>query len=240
MAFKYCTEFDESTAKTMGGLVSKNNGFFKSINQSEFIAKRLRAMVTVEQAKTNFGIILTETQFIVEVNGMMRWADFGTKSQRMITTMFVCDSIGVVAKYKLHRNYSTCGRASVVDPSKTELLWIRPEDAVAPELVKIEKPVAVNEYIGEVGTKIEITGELMKVVTFERMKFGYYDSGVGYLAKIKTEQGIVVYWGFPVDCKTKDDITEGSKIKVRGTVKSHEEQKGFKQTVIQRPKFELI
>lgn len=81
----------------------------------------------------------------------------------------------------------------------------------------------VSEYVGEVGQRITVDVESMKLVTSWETQWGYT-----YLYKIVDAAGNVLVW---FASKT---IDEAKAKKVKATIKDHSERDGVKQTVVTR------
>lgn len=227
--FEFSTEFDGNSYKTLTNLVKSNNGQFKSYKQAQFLTKTYRALRqfdNVESVRANFGIEMTESQYVVMVNAYTRWVNYGSDSYRPVTWVFVMDEHGVVAQYKLGY-VGTMRQGTSPDPSKTQQLWAR-TGAVTP-LEQPEQPVvAPSEHIGQVGSRMTFEGMIKSVTTFFRRRVSYYDSGVGYLTRVSVDGNEVVYFGQLGE--------KGATVKFVATVKEHGEYNGRKQTVVSRPK----
>lgn len=227
--FEFSTEFDGNSYKTLTNLVKSNNGQFKSYKQAQFLTKTYRALRqfdNVESVRANFGIEMTESQYVVMVNAYTRWVNYGSDSYRPVTWVFVMDEHGVVAQYKLGY-VGTMRQGTSPDPSKTQQLWAR-TGAVTP-LEQPEQPVvAPSEHIGQVGSRMTFEGMIKSVTTFFRRRVSYYDSGVGYLTRVLVDGNEVVYFGQLGE--------KGATVKFVATVKEHGEYNGRKQTVVSRPK----
>ena len=232
MTFQFASQQDADMFKTLSGLVKFNNGQFKSVKQADFLFKVFSRenLWDTASAKSLFNVDLTEGQVMVAVNAYARWADYGSRSVRPVTWKFVVDREGVVAQYKL--GYVGDMRSGTSpDPSKTELLWSRQG-----EITPLERPVVVAEantsqHIGEVGKRMTFKGVVKFVKTFDRPKFHYYDSGVGYITHVDVDGSTVVYFG-----SFGSEYERGSAVEFVATVKEHGEYQGVKQTVVNRPR----
>lgn len=231
--FQFNTQADGELYNSLSSLVKKNNGQFKSVKQAEFLFKRLSSQFVEDGGdyslvKKYFGIDMIDGQIKVEVQAHMRWADYGAKSHRPITWVFVLDQHGVVGQYKLGYVGDLRSGCSP-DPMKTKVLWQRQGEVVPlakPEVIKADEPV--SEHIGTVGARVAIEGVIKSVSEFARRTFHYYDSGVGYVTRIDVAGSDVVYFGHLGD--------KGETVSIKATIKEHGEYKGRKQTVISRPK----
>jgi hypothetical protein len=94
-----------------------------------------------------------------------------------------------------------------------------------------EKQAAGARHIGEVGDRVEISGEVL-VSIFLGQGFAYNRNRE--LVKIMTDDGAIVIWitetGAPI---------RGTRVTGKATVKEHSERDGVPQTVITRPRFEF-
>ena len=231
MSFSFSTEFDSQTYVSMQSLIKTNEGCFKSLKQSNFLFnqyKKERSYDTVESVKKFFGIELNLDECVVEVNAHVRWADYGRKSFRPVTWMYVIDKYGVVAQYKLgyvgDTNSGTCP-----DPKKTTKLWER-----TCKVSEFEEPIELEQkpssFVSHVGRRIEMTCKIKKIRTFEKQRFHYYDSSIGYMTIMDFDGNVVIYWG------KFEEANEGDIITIRATIKDHNEKDGVKQTFVNRPK----
>lgn len=229
--FSFNTQSDADAFKSLSSLVKTNNGQYKSFKQAQFLDKMYRrgrqGCDTAESVMKFFGIPLAENQYLLETSATTRWADYGSRSVRPITWMFVMDVHGVVAQYKLgyvgDMRQGTCP-----DPKKTQKLWER-----VGEVIPLEVPVAEvlpeSSHIGAIGKRLELQGVIKSVIEFQRTtRFSYYDSGAGYVTKIDVDGSDVVYFGHLGD--------KGDTIKVKATIKDHSIRDGRNQTIISRPK----
>lgn len=93
---------------------------------------------------------------------------------------------------------------------------------------------ARRRHLGEIGGKITTTVTLRKVIEFQGMSFGHYDSGLTYLFILEdTDQNVLIYKG---RAAVFNGMNEGETVTITATVKEHGTRDGTKQTVIQRPK----
>lgn len=233
MNFEFSSSFDGDMYKTLSSLVKFNNGQFKSVKQAAYLTKMIKrhreGLDAVDSVRRNFGIDMTETQWIATVDAYMRWTDYGSDSYRPVTWVFVMDEHGVVAQYKL-KYVGTMRKGTSPDPTKTQTLWQRVGEVVPlekTEVIAVEEKQ--SEHVGSVGDRTVVRGVVKSVIEFERQRFHYYDTGVGVITRLDVDGSDIVYFGsLGAD---KGDIVE-----VKATIKQHGEYKGRKQTVIARPK----
>jgi len=228
--FDFVSDDAKTTHLSMFGLMKTNQGLFKTAKQANYLFPmycKARSFDTIESVKTNFGIDLTPGQCIVNVDATTSWASYGTNSIRPVSWMYVVDKYGVVAEYKLGYK-GTMREGTYVDPTKTKLVWNRTC------AVKELEPVAVAEkvpskHVSYVGRRIEMECTVKKIRTYNKPKFHYYDSSVGYMTVMENAGNVVIYWG------AFDDVYEGDTIKIRATIKEHSVRDGVAQTIVNRP-----
>ena len=219
-------------ARSVFSLVAKNNGFFKSAKQRDFLQKQMANLYHVhtfdraEFVKENYGIEIKEGQSMWVCEGETRWVDYGRRSYRRVAFAFVFDEIGFVSKNKLHFSYSSDGGSSGVNEKKTEVgIWVRDESITKPVFVEVDKQEIVSNHVGAVGEFIET---VVTVKSIRAVGQGYY--GTTYQTKMIDEEGnIIIYWGIMKDTSTQDGEF---KIKLRAKVKEHGEYKGVNQTIV--------
>ena len=229
--FNFNTQSDSDIYKTLSGLIKNNNGQFKSFKQAQFLGKTYRksrdGFDTVDSTYKNFGIEISEAQYMVFAEANVRWAEYGTKSYRPVTWVFVMDEHGVVDQYKM--SYIGDMRTGTrPDPTKTTKLWTR-----VGEVVPLEVPPAPvlteSLHFGALGERVVFSGVIKSVIEFQRsVRFSYYDSGLGYVTKLDVDGNDLVYFGHLGE--------KGTTVKVKATIKDHTIRDGRKQTIIARPK----
>ncbi len=91
-------------------------------------------------------------------------------------------------------------------------------------------PKTASEYVGTVGEKFDGVLTLKSVFEY-KTHFTYYGE-TNYIYKFADENGNTIVW------KTSkfEDVDDGEKYTVKGTIKEHSEYKGDKQTVLARCK----
>jgi hypothetical protein len=222
---------DDQTFMSLKSLVNRNNGFFKSAKQAQFLFKSYSSacLQTSDQAITFYGIPLEKGQTLVSLTATTRWADYGTRSLVPVIYAFVLDKVGVVGHYKVNGNGNLRDGWSP-DPMKCKLVWSRPSDAVCPwTFEEVKLPAAEvaksNLWLGGVGEKIEVE---LKFIRGRDM--GYSQFGPMFLSVFEDNLGNVVnVW--------KDlSLEPNETIKVKGTIKSCDLYKERKQTTLIRVK----
>lgn len=227
--FSFVSEDNANMYNTLSFLVKRNNGQFKSYKQAQFLTKTLRRernFDTKDSVFKNFGVEITDTQYIATIDAYTQWADYGHDSVRPVSWLFVMDDQGVVSQHKLVF-MGTMRKGTSPDPSKTKLLWKR-EGELTPLEVPAQEPVVHSKFIGQPGERIVFKGVVKSVFTFDRQKFHYYDSGVGYITKIDVDGNDVIYFG--------ELAEKNATVEFKATVKAHNVRDGRNQTIIARPK----
>ena len=222
---------EKETFMSLKALVNRNNGFFKTANQAQFLFKSYVSsrMQNGDQMQSFFGVTVTEDQTWCVLTAHTRWENYGARSIVPVIYVFVMDKYGVVAHYKVN------GRGNLrdgwgPDPKKCKLVWSRPEDAVCPWSFNTpapapEAPTKSNEWLGGVGEKIEVE---LKLVRGRDM--GYSQFGPMYLSVFEDIGGNVInIW-------KRFDVQPNETIKVKGTIKSCDLYKERKQTTLTRVK----
>jgi len=218
-------------------LIAKNNGFFKSAKQRDFLQKQMAAVYLHEdtiQTETHFNIKLLPGQKMWMCEGEVRWAEYGRKSFRRVAFGLVFDQYGFVSKNKIHFNYSSDGGFSEPNRQKTELnLWVRDLSIALPVFEENILAKSESEHVGAVGEWLET---VCTVKSIRAVGQGYY--GTTYQTKMVDEDGnIIIYWGVMKD----SSVIDGEfKIKLRAKVKEHGEYKGVNQTIVGYAKIKAV
>lgn len=235
MSFDFASQDDQTLFISLKGLCNKNQGFFKSVKQSQFLfqqyTKRFDLNHTREQVSTMWGVPVAADQITVEAMAYTRWADYGSRSMVPVLYVFVLDSLGVVAQYKVGGS-GNLRDGWAPDAKKTKLLWARSETAVAPFTLPTAAEVAVekadepvSQWVSTVGHKVELTVTLIR----ER-DLGYGRFGQMFISVFRDTAGnIINVW-------KKFDLAVGQTVDMMATVKAHDEYKGTKQTTLTRVK----
>ena len=218
-------------ARSIFSLVAKNNGFFKSAKQRDFLIKQMvgwhvHPYERADFVKEQFGVTLLEGQSMYIVSGYIRFAEYGQRSVRRVEFAMVFDKYGFVSKNKLHFSYSSDGRSSSVNGAKTEAgVWVRDPKVELPVFVEVEKQEIVSNHVGAVGEFIET---VVTVKSIRAVGQGYY--GTTYQTRMVDADGnIIIYWGVMKDTSVIDGEF---KIKLRAKVKEHGEYKVVNQTIV--------
>jgi len=81
-----------------------------------------------------------------------------------------------------------------------------------------------SQWVGEIKQRLEFNVEVLRISEFE----GYY--GIGHRFEFVDEDGNIFVWF----TNSEQEIEEGSKIRIRATIKDHSEWKGCKQNIVNR------
>ena len=236
--FEFSSEWDADANRTLGSLVKYSGGFFKSEKQASFILSTFPrdystkwTQETADFALRNFGIPLPEGTVMCMVSAYVRWVDYGAKSIRPVSWIYVLDSRGVVAQYKL--GYVGDMRSGTApDASKTTTIFTRAGEIVPvadkSKIMAAKASESTSEHIGTVGSRITMHATIVSVKQFEGHKFHYYDSGMRTITRLVSDGNEITYFGYIGE---KNETVE-----LKCTVKEHSVYNGVKQTVISRPK----
>jgi uncharacterized membrane protein len=239
--FSIPSESDAQMFKTFSGLIKTADGLFKSEKQAKFILQCCETR-EVDSMMKYFGVTIAEGNFVYIVNCMNSWASYGSRGDIPQSFVFVFDEYGIVSKWKVPFNGNLRIGASP-DPARTSKVWERTATPYVP-LVKLAPVTETvkSQFIGEIGEKIEVEGEIIHCKSFSGQSMGYWDSGIRFITKIKTGNNILTYWGYPKfkGEQPENNVMTGLKVKVKATIKSHDEYKDNKTTVISRPSFSIV
>lgn len=241
--FTFNSDWDADMSKSLSYLINSNSGLFKSEAQGKFLK---RAALNTEDSRLSvtqyMGVPVDDGQCTLSVEGYTRWADYGSRSIRRSGWVYVLDQFGIVAKYKLKYIYGNGGRSSSVDPDGTECVFKRSPNVVLVKPVPADAVVDPSKHVGDVGDKVEFTGTVVNVHTFDKTPMGYWDSATGHKTTIKVGDDIFMYWGMAKVERSDGEgyAQKGETVTFKATIKAHGEYKGQKQTTISRPKFKLV
>lgn len=233
MSFDFASQDEQTLFISLKGLCNKNQGYFKSVKQAQFLfrqySERFDRNHTRDQVTTMWAVPVAPNQVTVEATAYTRWADYGSRSVIPVLYVFVLDSMGVVAQFKVGGK-GNLRDGWAPDASKTRLLWQRDASAVAPFALPTEAEAAaeraaepVSNWIGSVGHKVELTATLLR----ER-DLGYGQFGQMFVSVFRDAAGnIINVW-------KKFELAVGQTVDIRGTVKAHDHYRDVKQTVLTR------
>lgn len=231
---EFSNDDDLKTFMSLRSLCKSNNGFWKSAKQRNFLFgaytkafdnRRVGAdMDATTQMKKYFGVDLRPGEVAVELTGLYRWNDYGSRSLVPALIIFMVDANGVSRQYKVG------GRGNLrdgwsPDPAKCKLEWERDTKVAAP-VFEEAAPAEKNpgEWLAPVGHKVTA---LMTIERVRDLGFGQYGRMV--ITVLKDAAGnIVNVW--------KDLGEAGQQLTLTGTVKECGEYRGTKQTTLIRVK----
>ena len=109
--------------------------------------------------------------------------------------------------------------------SKSEEKW---SEKIKKANEELNRSNSTSEYLAEVGEKVNLKVKLIGTYMYET-HFTYYGE-LNYIYTFKDEKGNVIVW------KTSKEleVEEGAEVTLKGTVKTLDEYKGVKQTVLTR------
>jgi len=102
---------------------------------------------------------------------------------------------------------------------------------------------ATSNHIGVVGERQQFELKVVGVYEYDKPKFHYHDSSVGYITVMEDDAGNRVVYMNQLSEKGEDDYgcetwrtaSKGDTVLFMAKVKTHGERDGVKQTVVQRP-----
>lgn len=90
---------------------------------------------------------------------------------------------------------------------------------------------AISQWQGTVGERLEVEGRIVMVRSYQKPHFVYRNMSVtAYVTKLRDAQGNLFVWF------SETEWAEGATVKIRGTVKKHDEYQGERQTTLNRVK----
>lgn len=90
---------------------------------------------------------------------------------------------------------------------------------------------AISQHVGEIGKRLDLELTVRGVASFQRPVFGSFNRfETRYVVRMRDAAGNVFVWFADAPQEV------GATLRVRGTVKAHNEYEGEKQTVLQRVK----
>jgi hypothetical protein len=236
--------------------IMNNGGYFKSYKQGQFLLKKAKKTfkqtdgiwslspikIVTSDDPSILGMEIKKGQtgiWLQAIIGEGSWENGGWgRRARTIGWMFVIDEFGVERMYKVKFNHKLEGN---LNPTAREsVLQFAREDSDTSRL-EAEKEIynngadlsenrAVSKYVGSVGDRVELEGDLEYITSVET-KFG-----TSNLFLITDSQGNVYkYFGKNLLDVAVSSCSKEYKIKARFTIKKHEEYRGQKQTIINRP-----
>lgn len=110
-------------------------------------------------------------------------------------------------------------------------------------IIDSKKPQVISHWIGIVGGKITTTLTIDKILTFPCSSFHYGDRNSIDCYILKDENGNIFIYkskALQEDKKSGVFLHAGQIVNVTASIKAHEEYKGVRQTIIQRPKWTVL
>ena len=241
--------------------VVNNGGYFKSYKQGQFLINKADRDCTLNRLQfRNKEDCSAVWKVDIDENAVGIWMEaglgndkpvseggWGSRSRR-IGWMFIVDEFGVQEMYKLkfwhaHSTGSSGPKKAVLEFTRetadtTELEYEKAEYTSKTEAMKkaVAEQKAISQYVGSVKERIELEGTMKFITSW------IGDYGTTYLFTITDDKGnIYKYMG--KDLRPSDYDEEKRHfvkhkeftIKSRFTIKKHEEYRGEKQTIINRP-----
>ena len=229
MSFEWETEYDNETFRQLSGLIKKKDGVFASYKQASFLFgdnSPFQSRDDASSLKTHFNVDITSNEKAIQASAYVRWAA-GARAFRPVTWFFVIDEKGVTKQYKLkYKGDTKSGTAP--DPTKTELLWSRPEGLDFSHLTPPPKEdIDPGKHLGEVKERLVWDLTVIKIIERGTDQFGR----TGWLTVMEDQDHNTVFYNG--NFRT---VITGDNIVFKATVKKHIESKDGKNvTVIDRP-----
>lgn len=166
----------------------------------------------------------------------------GTKGGRK--NFYSCDFEGNIGKYHVILNLY----AHFNDRYTVKEICLRDADEYQAELdakakLKAMRDFSGSEWVAEPKKRLDFTLTLVNDYVYDGESYGYYDSGTRHIYTLRDENGNCFVWKTSNLIELWDEAENkyieaeiGSVIQMRATVKEHNEYKGIKQTIINRPK----
>jgi hypothetical protein len=99
-----------------------------------------------------------------------------------------------------------------------------------------QDPESVSEYVGEIGSRVELELTFEKRRTYEKPSYTGWGVETVAVNSFKDADGNVLVWK---SSSAWFNAPEGSKVIVRGTISEHSEYNGVKQTILKRCKVKV-
>lgn len=158
------------------------------------------------------------------------------------------DLEGNIGKYHVVLNWL----AHFNDRYTVKEIRLRDADEYQAELdakakLKAMRDFSGSEWVAEPKKRLDFTLTLVNDYVYDGERYGYYDSGTRHIYTFRDENGncfvwktsnLIELWNEAENKYVEAEI--GNVIQMRATVKEHNEYKGIKQTVINRPKITSI
>lgn len=225
--------------KSLQALVKYNDGVFKSQKQAGFILNTW-AQRMPSDLEQFFGIPVDHGKKYAQVDGMYRWAAYGSRSLIPFWYIFELDDYGITRKWKVGAKGNLRDGASP-DPEKVKLEFTRPSGVDTSHLEKSDQEKKKEFYKQMGGTEGQYLGTPGEKHDFGTVELVYSnttwgDYGARTFQVLKDKDGNIIWYS------GKDlGLDKGEKAHLRGKVKKHMVSKRQeKVTVILYPKVEKV
>jgi len=158
-------EADLDKYKSLQGLVTSNNGVYKSKKQKDFINGKWVKKIgkgNADELKKYFGVDITPGNSAIVLSGHYQWSEYGSRGLIGFHYVFEMDQYGVVNKWKVGST-GNLKVGSSPDPNKVKLQFDRPanvdishlelSDEEEMDRVAIALGKTEGEYIGTKGDR---------------------------------------------------------------------------------------
>lgn len=224
---EFYTEQGKDLYISLKGLINKNGGNFKSPKQAWFLSQYAEGYVG-EFVERGYIDELEEGQGTIHIQFHLHFGHGYGKGNVPGSWFFVLDQHGVVKLYRFRyqRNRLEDGSWSGGwDLKGAELKWERTEITYfPPKKEEKPKPVSHSEWVGTVGDRQEFTLTVVKEIPVESQW------GAKSIYILEDEAKNVIKY-----VSSNPYWNEGETYKMGARIKSHDEYRDTKQTVITRP-----
>ena len=132
---------------------------------------------------------------------------------------------------KAYLNWIVKTKAKFEQGSLMQHTALKIEELIAQGKIELLPEGDPERYFGAEGQRFEAVVTVTFVTSFQRQGYGSYDSSTAYVVNMVTSTGETL-----VSISDRFKAKVGDKIKIKGTVKSHDQYKGKAQTKVQRIK----
>lgn len=149
---------------------------------------------------------------------------------------FNSDRLAIAEKY----GFNTEGKIYVVTGNTYEIREELREAGAEVQAVlnsKIPTEEDPSQYVGQVGDRLDLVVIFKKRSTYDIPSYAGWGTDTVGINVFRDDAGNCFIWK---STSAFFNIAEGSKVRLRGTVKEHSDYKGTKQTILQRCKVDAV
>lgn len=219
----YGEEMGKEQFMSLQSLIKHNDGLFKSDKQGKFILwKWTLTEEFVNDSWIVHNIEVNEEHKYISVDGYLSFGHGKGKGHRPIEYLYELDHVGVVKRYRVRFT----GDEDSYSLKSVEVDWERTVETPPKKVTEVIQEVSEvkeSNWFGDVGERYNDMKLTVKFIHGFDSDFGYT-----FIHKMEDEKGNQFTW-FTGKCLEKDKTYT-----MNATVKSHDEYKGTKQTVLTR------